>query len=456
MHRYEACILLGTAFLLLSTQFKCVQSLKEDGLAVTPVMGWNSWNTFGTYIDEELIKTTADLLLELGLADVGYTTLSLDDGWSSNRTKDGLLIGSISKFPSGMKAIGDYIHSKGLKFGIYSDAGPLTCAGWPGSRGYEEIDAQTFASFGVDYLKYDNCFAPEEDWIIDRYTAMSRALKKTDRPIVYSLCDWGVLDPWLGWAKNISHSWRTTQDIAPNWNSILANLDSSIGLAQFAGPGGWNDADMLEIGVGNSLTHNQERAHFALWSLLKSPLLIGADLRIITPDSLNILKAKEIIAMNQDALGVAGELVWKQGPKEIYAAPLAGGSRGLVFLNRHCGGTNQYPTVNMTVHWSEIGLPDGMEAWVRDLWRQIDLPRTYNSSFTASVELHDGAAFKVTPVSLDLKKDHKMIALLDEWRPWKGNPSFVVHSEDLGELSKRNVSMELPRDEYAYLLSVSK
>lgn len=417
--------------------FFFVATALNDGQAKTPVMGWNSYNTFGTDIDEQLMRSSADLLVHLGLATVGYTTLILDDGWpEANRTTDGYLVGSASRFPSGMKELGDYFHSQGLKFGIYSDAGAYTCAGWPGSRGYEEKDAQTWASWGVDYLKYDNCYAPAEDWVIDRYSTMRDALSKASRNIVYSLCDWGVLDPWL-WADKVGHSWRTTQDIKPNWQSILSNLDGTVGLARYAGPGGWNDPDMLEVGVGTGLSLNEERAHFALWALLKAPLLIGADLRSIQPGSLRILKARELIAVNQDSLGVAGELIWKQGAKEIYAAPIHGGARAVVFLNRHIY-SSQYYYSRITVHWDELGYPGNMSAVVRDLWEEKDIG-VYNGSFTAHVDLHDGAAFSFTPI----EQDSTALKAFDAWRPWRLNPSYSTHDEDLADLVPPDESIRI-------------
>eukprot|EP00887_Chlorella_sp_A99_P006558 scaffold3.g6558.t1 len=378
-----------------------------------PPLGWNSWNTFGPSIDEQLIKDTADLMVSLGLRDAGYEYLILDDAWSErNRTPDGKLVGNYARFPSGMKALGDY-------FGIYSDAGPLTCESFPGSRGHEGEDAATWASWGVDYLKYDNCFAPASDWVVDRYTAMRDALNKTGRPIVFSMCEWGVADVWQ-WGRTVGNSWRTTADIDASWDSILVNLDNTVGTARFAGPGGWNDPDMLEVGVGNKLMLNEERAHFALWALLKSPLLVGADLRRISPASLAVLKAREVIGVNQDALGVAGDLIWKQGAREVYAAPLSGGARAVVLLNRHTLG-GQYPLVNITVWWAQLGYPPAAAAVVRDLWAGRDLG-TFTGSFTGQVDVHDAAALRITPVD--------KVEGADGWRPWQGQP---VYAEDENE-----------------------
>ncbi|KAL4458746.1 hypothetical protein ABPG75_013611 [Micractinium tetrahymenae] len=377
----------------------------ENAVGRKPALGYNTWNAFGISIDEDIVKATAQRMIDLGLRDAGYVYLNVDDAWSEPVRVDGKLIGNRATFPSGIKALADYVHSKGLKFGIYSDAGSHTCAGFPGSRGYEAVDAQTWADWGVDYLKYDNCFAPASDWIVDRYVAMRDALNETDRPVLYSLCEWGVADPWL-WAPEVGNSWRTTEDIEPTWSSILKILDYSTGLARFAGPGHFGDLDMLEVGNGE-LTLGEQRAHFALWALFKSPLLIGADLRTIHPDSLAILKAREVIAINQDELGVAGDLIWQQGASRVYAAPLAGGGRAVVLLNLHTPG-GQYVVSNISVSWEELGLPAGTPAAVRDLYATADLG-TFTDSFTAEVTAHDVRVVRIVPLG-GLKHD--------SWRPW--------------------------------------
>jgi alpha-galactosidase len=280
------------------------------------------------------MRQIIDRQVDLGLAAAGYRFFNLDDAWSARaRGADGALRASPTAFPSGIPALARYVHARNLSFGIYGDAGATTCLGYPGSRGHEAQDAATWAAWGVDLLKFDNCAAKDDDWVVDRYAAMRDALRDAGRKVVFSLCEWGAQAPWL-WARAVGHSWRTTVDIRDAWESVLANLDSSIGLARFAGPGGWNDLDMLEVG-NRGLTRGQERAHFALWALLKSPLLVGADLRTLDPASLAILTAREVIAAHQDELGVAGELIWKQGPREVYAAPLKGGARAVVFFNRH-------------------------------------------------------------------------------------------------------------------------
>ncbi|EFN54618.1 hypothetical protein CHLNCDRAFT_35902 [Chlorella variabilis] len=336
----------------------------DNGLNAKPALGFNTWNAFYREIHEDLVKEHADLMVSLGLRDAGQY-LVLDDCWSERSREEGeRLQASKEKFPSGMKAMGDYIHAKGLKYGIYSDAGTLTCAKYPGSLDHEELDAQTFAGWGVDYLKYDNCHVRRDRWVIDRYAAMRDALNATGRPIVYSLCEWGVMEPHL-WAPQVGNSWRTTEDIRPWWDSIVKTLDYNVGLSRFAGPHlGWNDLDM---GNDTGLSHAEQRTHFALWALLKSPLMIGHDLRDFSKTSLGILLAKEVIAINQDDLGVAGDLVWRQGTKRVYAGPLAGGGRAVVLANFQTT-YSQYPATNITVFWTQVGLQPGQRVAVRDLY----------------------------------------------------------------------------------------
>ena len=353
-------------------------------------------------------------MIALGLADVGYTYVNIDDGWSElERNNESCLVANAQRFPSGIAALADYVHSRGLKLGIYGDAGSYTCLGYPGSRGYETQDAQTWAGWGIDYLKYDNCAARIDDWVVDRYTAMRDALLSAGRPMVYSLCEWGAQSPWL-WANMLAHSWRTTIDIAPNWNSILSNLDSSIGLARFAGPGGWNDADMLEVGNGD-LTPAQQRSHFVLWVLLKSPLLIGADLRLLDTDALNLLKNEELIAIHQDELGIAGELVWKQGPREIYSVILADGSRAVVFFNRQF---IDYTPVYVTVTWSQLGLTQNTEASVRNVLAHQDMG-VVCGNLTVAVPALDVVVVRITPKVVTPDMMH--------WRPWDNQPMFGDH-----------------------------
>ncbi|DBA83192.1 TPA: hypothetical protein ACH3X2_006708 [Trebouxia sp. C0005] len=395
-----------TAAALFTAYIAGVDAL-NNGLARTPHMGYNTWNCFAGDINEDIIKSTADIMVKSGLIKAGYDYLVIDDGWSElDRGKDGRIMASKTRFPSGIQHVADYVHSKGLKYGMYSDAGSKTCLGLPGSRGNEELDAQYFADLGVDFLKYDNCYASASDWIVDRYSAMRDALNRTGRPILFSMCNWGAGDPWK-WAQKVGNSWRTTQDIENSWDGMLRCLDNTIGLSRYAEPGAWNDPDMLEVG-NSGLLENEQRSHFALWCLLKSPLFIGADLRKLSKSALEILTASEVIAVNQDPLGVAGDLIWKEGPIEVYAGPLKGGSRAVVLFNRHSI-TTQYPISNVTVTWKQLGYPSDAQATVRDLHAEKDVG-VFAEAFTAGVDIHDAVMVKITP----LKSQQKY----DDWRPW--------------------------------------
>ncbi len=274
-------------------------------------MGWNSWNKFGCNINEQLIYDTIDALVDTGLAKAGYNYINLDDCWQSDRNEDGIIVPDPVAFPNGIKPLADYAHSRGLLFGLYSDAGFKTCAGRPGSLGYEEIDAKTYEEWGVDYLKYDNCNTDGTDPEV-RYPVMRDALLNISRPIFYSMCEWGVNDP-ATWAKNVSNSWRTTGDITDNWNSMMTIIDINDKWADYAGPGGWNDPDMLEVGNGK-MTTEEYKVHFGLWALSKAPLLIGCDITAMSNETFDILTNPEVIAVNQDPLGIQGKKIeTKQG-----------------------------------------------------------------------------------------------------------------------------------------------
>ena len=284
----------------------------DNGLGKTPQMGWNSWNKFACNINEKLIRDTIDALIDTGLADAGYNYVNLDDCWQSGRDSNGRIIVD-KNFPNGIKALADYAHEKGLLFGVYSDAGYKTCAGRPGSLGYEEIDAKTYAEWGVDYLKYDNCFtdgSPPEK----RYPVMRDALLKQNRPIFYSMCEWGVNDP-AKWAKPVGNSWRTTGDIFNSWNSMIGIIDQNNRWYEYAGPGGWNDPDMLEVGNGG-LTVEEEKIHFGLWCISKAPLLIGCDITKMSKSTFEILTNPEVIAIDQDPLGIQGKKIKTVQPKQ--------------------------------------------------------------------------------------------------------------------------------------------
>jgi len=280
----------------------------DNGLGRKPQMGFNTWNYFGCNINETLMFETVDTLVSSGLAALGYEYLNLDDCWMGpNRDENGNLVADPDRFPSGMAVLADYAHSNGLKFGLYSSAGYETCQGLPASLGYEQQDANSFASWGVDYLKYDNCntdgSAPEV-----RYPPMSTALNASGRAIFFSMCEWGVNNP-AAWAQNVGNSWRTTGDISDHYLSFIEKLDITESRWPYAEPGSWNDPDMLEVGNGG-MTFDEYKAHFSLWSLIKAPLIIGCDIRSMSDETKEILMNEEVIAINQDDLGIAGRRVW--------------------------------------------------------------------------------------------------------------------------------------------------
>ncbi|WP_347331589.1 glycoside hydrolase family 27 protein [Marinimicrobium locisalis] len=316
---------------------------KFEGLADTPALGWNSWNTFACNVDESMIKEMADAMVESGMKAAGYEYINIDDCWHGERDAEGNIQVNQERFPSGMKALADYVHSKGLKLGIYSDAGHTTCAGYPGSRGHEYQDAKTYAEWGIDYLKYDWCDT-ENINPIGAYTTMRDALHEAGRPILFSICEWGDNQPW-NWAQDIGHSWRISGDIYPcwdcelNWGSwsswgVLKILDmrDEVRVRQYAGPGHWNDYDMME--VGNGMTPAEDRSHFSLWAIVNSPLIAGNDLRTMSDTTRDILTNKEIIALNQDPLGVPGMKYLHAGYLMIYVKPLENGEWAFLFLNR--------------------------------------------------------------------------------------------------------------------------
>jgi alpha-galactosidase len=403
----------------------------DNGVGRTPQMGWNSWNHFACNISDAMIRSTVKTFVQDGLQDAGYKYICLDDCWQGYRDDKGIIHPDPDKFPYGIKSLADFVHDNGLLFGIYSDAGTMTCAGYPGSLGFEEQDAQTYASWGVDYLKYDNCYAQASDWVIDRYTVMSEALLKyapPERPILYATCDWGVQDPWY-WASDIANSWRTDNDIADTWDDLLRCLDNTVNLARYAHPGGWNDPDMLEVGNGG-MTPLEYESHFALWCLMKAPLLIGCDL---TPEGVTntsgwnnhtkwVLLNEELIAVNQDPLGVAGDLIWKEGPNEVWAGPLDDGSRAVVLFNRHVI-NSQYPLQNITVNFTWLGYGDDIVVTVRDLYQHQDVGN-FTHHFTGVADIHGCMALRITPI--DNRPEYR------DWRPWQGTPCPDSSSDNSG------------------------
>ena len=382
----------GTFIGLLFIACGCACAL-ENGLALTPPMGWNSWNKFGCDVSEKLIKETADAMVSSGMKDAGYQYIVIDDCWQVKRDDKGKIIADAERFPSGMKALANYVHSKGLKFGLYSDAGTATCQGRPGSHGFEEIDAGTYAEWGVDYLKYDWC---NTDGIKqqDAYPAMRDALLKSGRKIVFSMCEWGSSQPWL-WAEKVGNLWRTTGDIQDCWEckrdwggmGWTPILDLQAGLEKYAGPGHWNDPDMLEVGNGG-MTVTEYKSHFSLWCLLASPLMAGNDLRNMTPEIKEILTNKEVIALNQDKRGIQGSKIRDDGDYEVWSKPLKDGSKAVILFNRDA------KKAEMKVTWEELGFKNDNAAKVKDLWLHKDLGKFVNG-FSTEVDPHGVVVLKV-------------------------------------------------------------
>jgi alpha-galactosidase len=403
----------------------------DNGVGLTPPMGWNSWNKFHCEkLEESLIHDTAHVMVELGLKDLGYVYLNLDDCWQKYRNITGYIVEDKSKFPSGIAALSEYVHSLGLRFGLYSDSGVMTCQRRPGGLGFEEEDAAIYKEWKIDYLKYDNCFARNLGKVQWRYQRMHDALNQSGHTLFFSMCEWGVEDP-ATWAMPIGNSWRTTGDIDPTWKSITKILDANDQWHDYAGIGGWNDPDMLEVGNGD-LTIAEQRAHFTMWCLIKSPLLLGNDLRNMSPEVLEIISNKEVIALNQDPLGKQGYKRWSQSVGsnaqvknrvrsgthlvyqdnekllsfnndddddddeeeiiEVWAADLDGGDVAVVLLNRAS------QSQEITAQFEDIGIDPGLLADIRDLWAHKDLERQ-RTSVTATVDSHDVVALRLTPVA---------------------------------------------------------
>lgn len=385
---------------------------KFENVDQTPPMGWNSWNTFEVNINEDLVKKTADIIVSSGMKDAGYEYIVLDDGWmvKDHRDKNGDLIPDPVKFPNGMKALIDYVHSKGLKFGLYNCAGTQTCAGYPGTRGYEYQDARFYANLGIDFLKYDWCNTAGIN-ATEAYTTMSKALKAAGKPIVFSICEWGDNQPW-NWATPIGNLWRISGDIYPcfdceykheegNWSSwgVLRILEMRKDIRKFSGPDHWNDFDMME--VGNGMTNTEDKSHFTLWSLMASPLFAGNDLRIMKPETLKILTNKEMIAINQDKLGIQGFNYQSENGVEIWVKPLSDDNWAIVFLNR------SDKTQKINFDWKKHIIEDKDFKFtldlnnqiynLRDLWEHKDLGKT-NKVFSKELASHDVVALKLSKI----------------------------------------------------------
>jgi alpha-galactosidase len=375
------------------TADKTADSRQPNGLSLKPPMGWNSWNKFGCNIRENLVRQATDQMATSGLRAAGYEYVVIDDCWQGDRDEQGMITADKTKFPSGIKALSDYVHSKGLKFGIYSDAGVRTCAGRSGSRGHEYQDALQYAAWGVDYLKYDWCETGTQD-ARSSYLTMSDALRATKRPIVFSMCEWGTAKPWL-WAGTVGNLWRTTGDIWDHWQGkktyslgMMDIVDLQVGLSSFAGPGHWNDPDMLEVGNGG-MTTEEYRTHFSLWAELAAPLMAGNDLSAMSPDTKAILTNSEVIAVDQDALGRQGDRVAKQGDLEVWSRPLANGGRAVILLNRGASASQ------IDVRWQDLGFPEALRLRVRDLWVHKDMPEA-TGSYRALVAPHGVVMIKLS------------------------------------------------------------
>jgi len=343
-------------------------------IAQTPPMGWNSWNFFAEKVTDKDIRAAADNLVATGMKDAGYIYVNIDDTWEAERDATGILHTN-SKFPD-MKALADYVHSKGLKIGIYSGPGTKTCGGFAASLGHEEQDAKMYADWGIDYLKYDLCsFIPDVmekqephdkaaqmRLMIAAYTKMGKALKATGRPIVFSLCQYGWDAPWE-WAPALGgNSWRTTGDISADWDRIYAILSQQDGLAKYAGPGHWNDPDMLEVGNGK-LTLRENRSHFSMWAILAAPLLAGNDLPNMKPEIKAILTNRDVIAINQDSLGKQGTRAYSDGEVEVWTRQLSGGALAVAVL---AAGDNRFSTHPFHLDLARLGLHGPQEG--KDLW----------------------------------------------------------------------------------------
>ena len=400
---------------------------KWEGLADTPQMGWSSWNKFQTNIHEDLIKDIADKMVEYGLVDAGYVYLNLDDGWHGERDAQGFIHEDPEKFPSGMKALADYLHARGLKLGIYSDAGTNTCACYAGSLGHEYQDAFMYAHWGVDYLKYDWCYTNNIN-PKGAYALMRNALRAAGRPILFSMCEWGSSKPWE-WAADVGHSWRTTGDIGisfmpiplrrgpdgrPLWKAlgVMEIGEMNEPLRQYAGPGHWNDPDMLE--VGNGMSVSEDRAHFTLWCMMAAPLILGNDITNMTPETLAIITNREMIAVDQDPLGVQGLRLKKDGDLQYWFKPLSDGDWAFCILNTGDA------AVTVPVDWTALEVNDELSGRstsfgsvnyiVKDIWNPVAKPFTtlikgkgkqrgklVPVNTQVVVGSHDVAAFRLTP-----------------------------------------------------------
>ncbi|MBG6137660.1 NPCBM/NEW2 domain-containing protein [Longispora fulva] len=365
----------------------------ENGLARTPPMGFNNWNTTHctATFNEAMVKGVADTFVSAGLRDAGYRYVNIDDCWAE-KTRDaaGNLVPQHTRFPHGIKAVADYVHAKGLKFGLYTSAGTKTCNGadgFPGGLDHEQQDANLFASWGVDYLKYDNCNNQGVDAQV-RYKRMRDALQATGRPIAYSICEWGRSDPkvWT-WGEPVGNLWRTTGDISDTWSSMIGKAHANDDLARYAGPGHWNDPDMLEVGNGG-MTDTEYRTHFSLWAVMAAPLLIGSDIRTASAATLAILTNTDVIAVDQDVLGAQATVVSSSAGLVVYSKPLANGDRAVALLNE----TGASATVSTTA--AAVGLGGASSYTLKDLWSKAS--RGTTGTISATVPSHGTVLYRVS------------------------------------------------------------
>jgi alpha-galactosidase len=393
-----------------SEKSKTITSALTGQLAPTPPMGWNTWNTFQTKINETMLREMVDVFVRSGMREAGYRYFVLDDGWMSMaRDSNGSLTADPEKFPHGMKAFADYVHSQGLKFGIYNCAGSKTCAGYPGTRGHEYQDARLYASWGVDFLKYDWCNtdslnAPEA------YKTMSAALRATGRPIVFSICEWGDHKPWL-WAGGVGELYRSTGDISAsfserkpvgNWTpqSVLSIIDLQESIRKYNGPNHWNDPDMLE--VGNGMSSSEDKSHFSLWCMLAAPLAAGNDLRKMTSQTREILTNQEMIAIDQDERGIAAFKMMLPDSLELWVKPLKNNELALCFFNR----TNSPKKIQL--NWKDLHISDAQSGLdlnfdkqifdLRDLWLKKNMGST-NKKLEHILDTHDVLVFRIKEVA---------------------------------------------------------
>jgi len=353
-------------------------------LAPTPPMGWNSWNKFGCNVSDKLIREMADAMVSTGMQAAGYQYVNIDDCWQVSRDASGTIVADPTRFPAGMKALADFVHGKGLKLGLYTDAGTGTCEKRPGSLNHEDQDAKTYASWGIDYIKIDWCNSEGLDPEV-QYAKFRDALAHSGRAIVFSICNWGVKTPWR-WGPATGNLWRTTGDINDTYDSMTLIGFGQSGLEKYAGPGHWNDPDMLEVGNGG-MKRDEYRMHMALWAILAAPLLAGNDLRSMSPETKELLTNSEVLAVDQDKKGVQGHRVWQEGPLEIWAKPLADGSQAVGLFNRSESATK------ITLDFKSIGVPAA--AKLRDLLDHKDLG-TMENSFSANVPTHGVVMVKVS------------------------------------------------------------